>query len=644
MGHASPLENRGFQALSVRALWGKGLVVGTGRSRERSRAAAYRFTLALLGAFILAFVSGIFLWTQPASVVAHNAAGNVPANSLVAAVTDTPTDVSPATPTDTPAATATDTPAATATDTPAATATDTPAATATASPTATVTATPTAASTSPYALDVSGAAAAAGWPQQFSNWCGVATIGLVANYLGSSISQSAILGILNDPSNQSQWSYPPPSSAYWGPYIPTDISGDFGTDPRSLAKGMTVATGRLYHVKMDANGAWDTTIHIVHDMLTARQPISVFVDHGMHSVIVSGVEATGDPLSDPNSITAIHVWDPGGGVNSVGIQSTQHAVVPIGAWLSGTIAWSGSSYLKYPYASNIFQGKALDPDPAVGPYAYTAAAGNHLWIGHNVYISPLASSETVGLSPDWELNQSGTLIAGLPNAIWPNLPDGYTGSSVPMPTNPPPPPPPVKPPVIAPKTAALPPPRATPAPPATATATALPTALPTATVAPVAPTMTSQPKAACSLVTCAIAIMQSDVALQAGAWLLLLLLVMWFPGAFVVAWVRQLRAKKATMEKVDMLVALTAGDASTEGELPTAEDVAFALQDKLPAGLLASVPDDPERASSLAAPTQPSWNNVSGAPEVMREAMSGHSADTTNATCEAPSNLDTAAD
>jgi len=583
---------------------------GTGGSRGRSRAANSRFTQALLSAFILALVSGIFLWGQPASVGARAAASDVPADSLVAAVTDTPTDVPTATPTDTPAPAATDTPA----------------------PTATPTATPT----SPYVLDVSGAAAAAGWPQQYSNWCGVATIGLVANYLGSSISQSAILGILNDPSKQSQWSYPAPSSAYWGPYVPTDISGDFGTDPRSLAKGMTVATGRLYHVKVDVNGAWDTTVHIVHDMLTARQPISVFVDHGMHSVIVAGVEATGDPLSNPNSITAIHVWDPGGGVNSVGIQSTQHAVVPINTWLSGAIAWSGSSYFRYPYAANIYQGRALDPDPSVGPYAYTAAAGNHLWIGQNVYISPLASNETAGLSPDWELNQYGTLIAGLPNDIWPNLPDGYTGSSVPMPTNPPPPPPPVKPPVTAPKKAPLPPPQPTPTPRATATATALPTALPTATVAPVMPTATSQPKAVCSPITCAIAIVQRDATLQAGAWLLLLLLVMWFPGALVVERVRLLRGRKATMEQEEAQAALTAGDAATLGDLATADDVAFDLQDKLPAGLLATVPDDPEQVSPLDAPTQPSSNDVSGAPEAMREAVPGDSADTTDAPVEAP--------
>jgi hypothetical protein len=502
---------------------GRGSSVTKG-TRGHSRSATSRITHALLSAFILALVSGIFLWGQPTSAAAHAGATRDPLNSLVAAdVTDTPT------------VTATDTPAPTATNTPA----------------------PTATPSSPYVLDVSGAAAASGWPQTYSNWCGIATIALVASYLGNSVSQSAIYNMLNTQQSESIWGYPVTSPSYWGPYLAANISGDFGTDPRSLAEGMTLATGRLYHVKVGLGGAWDTTVHIVRDMLIAKQPISIIVDHGMHSVIVSGVEATGDPLSNPNSITAIHIWDPGGGINHVGIQSAQHAVVPISTWLSGSIAWSGSSYFKYPYAANVYSGKALDPDPAVGPYAYDSAQVNHLWIGHYVYISPLASGDTANLSPDWELNQNGTLIAGLPNATWPNLPDGYTGASVPMPTNPPPPPPPVKPPVIAPKKAPLPPPRPTPTPRATATATALPTA----TAAPVMPTATSQPKAVCSPISCVFATVQNDATLQAGAWLVLLLLVMWFPAAIMVARLRLLRARNASNAKGEMLAALAPGDA-----------------------------------------------------------------------------------
>src|SRR5689334_567005 len=512
-----------------------------------SQGVSHRLAWALFCVLALFFIAGSLLWSIPVKAAATPATvygvadSRVLANSLV----DTPTS------TDTPVPTATDTPAPTATNTPAATATP----------------------NNPYALNVSGAASAAGWPQRYSNWCGIATVALVANYLGNSVSQSAIYNMLNSQQNESMWGYPPPSSSYWGPYIAADISGDFGTDPRSLAEGMTLATGQLYHVKVGLGGAWDTTIHIVDDLLISRQPISVFVDHGMHSVIVSGVEATGDPLANSNNITAIHVWDPGGGVNSVGIQATQEAVVPISQWLSGTIAWSGSSYLKSPYAANVYQGKALDPDPAVGPYAYVPSQVNHLWVGHNIYISPLASGDAAGLSPDWELNQNGVLIAGLslPNAQWPNLPDGYTGSSIPMPSNPPPPPPPVKPPVIAPTRAALPPPRPTPTPKPTATSTALPTAtsLPTA-----APTATARPTV-CAPLNCAMSAMQGDASLLVISLLLLLMTAVWFPAAILVACAR---AARMQWSKEKMLQELAASDLATS-DAPTLTEL---LEDDTP--------------------------------------------------------------
>ncbi|HEX6543847.1 MAG TPA: hypothetical protein VF040_18980 [Ktedonobacterales bacterium] len=517
------------------------------------RRTSLRIAQALLCALVLAIISGTLLWSQPANAAPRATFYGVPLSSIIAA---TGTDTSTAA-----AVTATDTPVA-PTETP------TPA-----PPTVTPTSVPSATATpgSTSVLDVKAAASAAGWPQSYSNWCGIATVSLVANYLGHSVSQQAVYNMLADPANQSMWSFPPQSSTYWGPYVPANISGDFGTDPRALAEGMTLATGRLYHAKVDTSGARDTTYHIVHDMLVSRQPISVFVDHGMHSVIVSGVEATGDPLNDPSTITAIHVWDPGGGIRNVGIQAGLEEVVQISTWLSGTIAWSGSSYLKDPYAANVYSGHALDPDPAVGPYAYVSSQVNHLWIGHNVYISPLASADSANLSPDWELNQYGTLIAGLPNnGNWPNLPDGYTGASVPMPSNPPPPPPPVKPPVIAPKQKPLPPPRPTPTPRATATATALPTA----TTAPTAvPTATHQPKPACVGLSCGIAAVQKDTGLLAITLLLLLMTVMWFPAAIIVA---RVRASRFEMTKEEMLAALASDDVSPDvvdpfGEQPTGQ-------------------------------------------------------------------------
>src|SRR5262249_15702122 len=148
--------------------------------------------------------------------------------------------------------------------------------------------------------------------------------------------------------------------------------------------------------------------------------------------------------------------------------------------------------------------------------------------------------------------------------------------------------PPVKPPVVAPKKASLPAPRPTPTPHIAATATALPTALPTATVAPVTPTVTSRPKAACSSITCA---MGKDAILQAGVWLLLLLLLVWFRAGIVVARVRQLNGQTAMIEREKGLAALTASDPATPEDRATADDVALDLQDNLPSGLLATVPD-----------------------------------------------------
>lgn len=576
--------------------------------QANSRVTSHRLAVTLFCALALFFIAGSLLWSLPVKAAATPATFyGVDSRVLANSLDDTPTS------TDTPAPTSTDTPAPTATNTPAATATP----------------------SNPYALNVTGAASAAGWPQRYSNWCGIATVALVANYLGNSISQSTIYNMLNSQQNESMWGYPPPSSSYWGPYVAADISGDFGTDPRSLAEGMTLATGRLYHVKVGLGSAWDTTIHIVDDLLISRQPISVFVDHGMHSVIVSGVEAKGDPLANPNNITAIHVWDPGGGVNSVGIQATQEAVVPLSQWLSGTISWSGSSYLKSPYAANVYQGKALDPDPAVGPYAYVPSQVNHLWVGHNIYISPLASGDAAGLSSDWELNQNGVLIAGLPGGTWPNLPDGFTGSSIPMPTNPPPPPPPVKPPVIAPKKAALPPPRPTPTPKPTATSTALPTAtsLPTA-----APTATARP-AACAPLNCALSSVQGDAGLLVISLLLLVMTAVWFPAAILVA---RARAARMQLSKEKMLQALAASDLA-ESDAPTLEELLAAdtTLSRAPIAPLEAIPSgvgdvSPDAPTDVADDTSANATYTVSDVSEMTEMHSGAP------TAEAPNDTDTA--
>ena len=487
------------------------------RRRGKLRGAAHGVTLTLTLALTLAVLSGALLSSQIVSAAARTSFSGASANDLLvtsnaSSNTSTPGATGSVTPpTDTPTATS---------DPTAPPPTDTPTATATSGPTATPTPPP-----NPYALDISAAITEAGWPQQGSNWCGIATVAAIADYIApqAQVSQQGVTYTLNDPNNASEWSYPTKSG--WGPYVPTDIARDFGTDPRSLAEGLTLATGIQYHVIVDTHGAWDTTIHIVDDLLTTRKPISVFVDNGQHSVVVSGVDATGNPLTNPGSITAIHVWDPGGGVNGIGIQPHMEQAVPIKTWLSGIISWSGSNYFKYPYAANNYQGVPLDPDPAVGPYAYQPSKYNHMWIGSYVYLSTVAQAATASLNADWELTPYGALYVGYATSGYPATPTGYTGPTVPMPTNTPPPPPPVRPPKPRPP---LPPaPKPKPAP--TATPKPTPTLRPRPTpstyfTTDTAPIDTPTPNPVCAPVNCALAAIAA-IAVSPGPLVIALLLL-----------------------------------------------------------------------------------------------------------------------
>ncbi len=516
--------------LARRLRQGRGAVKRTARRAAGVRRASTRFrgfrgllprsgALALLCALALGAIPGALLGSQTAHAAPHTTFYGISDAVLLAdTVTDTPTD----TPTNTP--TATDTP----TDTPTATATPTN------TPVPPPTATPTPA---PNNLDVSAAASGAGWPQENGNWCGIATVALIADYLHpSSVSQDYIAGLINGPDSTSEWGAPP-----WipnvGPGVTGDIARDFGTDPRSLAYGLTAVTGTQYHAIVDTSGAWGTTAHIVRDILTYRQPISVFVDHGQHSVIVSGVDATGNPLTNPGSITAIHVWDPGNIASQSGIQAKMAMTIPKSLWLSGIIPNSGgSNYFKYPYSGNQYGAYPLDPDPSVGPYAYVPALYNHLWIGHYVYIAPAGYVDPAGTPTgnnitttsyvsDWEFNPYGALIAGEASSLWPATPAGYAGAVVPMPTNPPPPPPPVQ--VFSTKPLPKPHPKPVVKPTPVPTATP-PRARPSPTPAPPASAAVAlpdppatPPQAACAPLACALASMPPFWALAVGAALLL---------------------------------------------------------------------------------------------------------------------------
>lgn len=252
--------------------------------------------------------------------------------------------------------------------------------------------------------------------QAKANWCGVAAIAWVAYYRGNhSITQQQVDDYLNSPDAVSPWGTPSKDPYSGGPGVKADISRDSGTDPRAHVVGLEHATQSPYSQFIGLNGSRDATNHLIADVVQSGQPIAVIVDHGLHTVLVSGVYATGNPVTNPNSVTALLVWDPGNPSSASNIQSSTKATVSISTWLSNSIYWGK------PYASNpILGGKiVLDPDPLVSPYTYNTSMNDfiHLWIGHYVYMRP------GGTEIDWAYESSGNLIKGWHGEV----PSDYTG-------------------------------------------------------------------------------------------------------------------------------------------------------------------------------------------------------------------------
>ncbi len=273
---------------------------------------------------------------------------------------------------------------------------------------------------------------AAQWPQQESNWCGIATVAAIIKFQHpqSADTQAKVSAFLDTSAAVSEWGEPPHSSGYYGPGYTADISGDFGTDPRALAEGIASQTTQSYHQYIDEINSSDATLRLVRDVVRSQQPISVFVDHGQHSVLVSEVLATANPITNLSNVVELQVWDPGYGFPGTQIQNAQKVDVSLNTWLTN------SNYWGLPYQGNVNGGRPYDPNPAIGPYANNPSAGENLslWINHYVYIRPdAAGAPSATVNADWAFDQNDALIKGQQGQI----PTGYTGptSLTPIQTN-----------------------------------------------------------------------------------------------------------------------------------------------------------------------------------------------------------------
>lgn len=327
---------------------------------------------------------------------------------------------------------------------------------------------------------IANAAIAAGWPQQNSTWCGVATIAATAQYKQHAVSQADVAAYLKSQPSISEWGTAPKLPQNIGPAFAADIAGDVGTDPRSMAAALIQDAGGTYRQVVDFNGKVDATRHIVDDLIHFNEPINVIVDHGKHIVLVAGVFATGDPVANFGSVTALEVWDPGFDSGFGSNQNARAVKMLLSDW------YTTLGYFGFPYNANPVTTKSgtqfLDPDPGIGAYFADPAKGQNarLWIGSFVYLQPLAAGAIdPTIARDWAFDQDGALILGIDGKPAP----GWTGATVPMPVPPPPPPTPTPAPTATP--APPPPPTATAAPrrAAVATATAIPTVTPEPTVA-----------------------------------------------------------------------------------------------------------------------------------------------------------------
>lgn len=139
------------------------------------------------------------------------------------------------------------------------------------------------------------------------------------------------------------------------------------------------------------------------------------MDHGLHSVVVSAVFSTTDPLINTTGITGFEVWDPAWDIPNTGIQPNEFEDVPLNTWLGSTNYWG------LPYNINTINGYTYDPNPAVGPYTYDPSQSGHaatLWSGRYVYIRPdPINVQSARASVDWAFNQNGQLIKGFSGEI-----------------------------------------------------------------------------------------------------------------------------------------------------------------------------------------------------------------------------------
>lgn len=119
-----------------------------------------------------------------------------------------------------------------------------------------------------------------------------------------------------------------------------------------------------------------------------NNPISVTVNGGAHSVVVSGVQADRDPSLDPTNVNVyqVEVWDPWYGAPNSWGNHNYYNQFGVSAWVSYT-DWTGVTNTSKWWGKTYRSNNGYDPEPQTWPgnYYNVPPLGSH-WFGNYITI------------------------------------------------------------------------------------------------------------------------------------------------------------------------------------------------------------------------------------------------------------------
>jgi hypothetical protein len=262
------------------------------------------------------------------------------------------------------------------------------------------------------------------WPQQVGPYCAVATAMGVVNYIDeedhvklrfTSRNDQKTIATADQKSGASQWGYAKPINVSAGI---TNIAPDRGIDPRSAAyiQERYAPTGTIFHnyiyrwqfhypqAPKYRWQAWQATTSLFRAWLSYAEPMSVIINGGEHSVLVSGgwTTAPADKYY-PVNVTGVIIRDPefAGTVSRFEVDND--------AWTNHGTDFGAGYYTLWSrfYGQNANHSvNHDDPEPTVGIYAPRAKTPDHWYQGFS-WIRRDANSANGLSNPDWAFTDLG---------------------------------------------------------------------------------------------------------------------------------------------------------------------------------------------------------------------------------------------